>query len=287
MYQVFVCHNPKQLFTPLIYNSPHSGRIYQKSFLNQTSLSLKEIRVSEDFFVDQLLTSVTDNGSFFLEACFPRSFVDVNRSHNDLDSRLINKLVFNRMNSRTAAGLGVIPRVVGDGIEIYSKKLSLDEVNSRLETFYFPYHSQLEKLINLVIKNFGFAILIDIHSMPHNCLDYLANQKHGAPQIVLGDCLGSSCCPMFSQKVFDIFVSQGFRVERNSPFSGGFITKHYGEPNKNIQAIQIEIDRSLYMNEKNFNLHAGFFKLKEKFQNVVRLLSKIKHQKSHSMRAAE
>ena len=121
MYQVFVCHNPKKLFTPLIYNSPHSGRIYQKSFLNQTSLSLKEIRVSEDFFVDQLLTSVTDNGSFFLEACFPRSFVDVNRSHNDLDSRLINKLVFNRMNSRTAAGLGVIPRVVGDGIEIYSK----------------------------------------------------------------------------------------------------------------------------------------------------------------------
>ena len=123
--------------------------------------------------------------------------------------------------------------------------------------------------------------------MPHNCLDYLANQKHGAPQIVLGDCLGSSCCPMFSQKVFDIFVSQGFRVERNSPFSGGFITKNYGKPQKNIQAIQIEIDRALYMDEGTFRLHEGFLELKKKLRNVVYFLSKMGNQKHFLVSAAE
>ena len=273
MHRTFICHSPQNTHTPVIYNNPHSGRIYNVNFLRQTALSFKEMRLSEDFYVDQLLDSVPESGSFLLEACFPRSFVDVNRSPSDLDEKLIAKLNSVGVNPRTAAGLGVIPRIVGDGIEIYHDKLSLEEVKFRLDTFYFPYHNKLQELINRAIESFGVAILFDVHSMPHNCLASLPDGHSPTPEIVLGDCFGTSCSSVFSQEVFDVFVSEGFSVIRNNPFSGGFITKNYGGSHQNVQAIQIEIDRSLYLDEKNFTIHDGFFKLKKKLRNIFHILS--------------
>ena len=287
MQQPFICHTPRNSHTNVIYNSPHSGRIYNANFLTQTALSLKDIRASEDCYVDQLLTSVTHSGATLLEACFPRSFVDVNRAANDLDQKLIEKLNISSSDPRTAAGLGVVPRIVGEGLEIYQQKLSLQEVNSRLDTCYFPYHKQLQKLINQAIKNFGTAILFDFHSMPHNCLENKTSDKSSVPQIVIGDCFGSSCTPSFSEDVFDIFVSEGFSVIKNNPFSGGFITKHYGVSHQNIQAIQIEIDRSLYMDEQNLTLSDGYFALKNKLSDVVHALSNMKEKKRYSVHAAE
>jgi len=271
----------------VIYNSPHSGRIYNANFLRQTALSFKDIRASEDFYVDQLLTSATHSGATLLEACFPRSFVDVNRAAYDLDQKLIEKLDIGSIDPRTAAGLGVVPRVVGEGVEIYQKKLSLEEVNNRLNTCYYPYHKKLQELINQAIENFGNAILFDFHSMPHNCLENNTSDKSCVPQIVLGDCFGSSCSPKFSQEVFNTFVSEGFSVTRNNPFSGGFITKNYGVSHQNIEAIQIEIDRSLYMDEKNLTLSDGYLKLKNKFRDVVHALSNTKERKSFTFQAAE
>ena len=273
MQRPFICHSPKNAGSPIIFNNPHSGRIYNGSFLRQAVLNFKQIRISEDFYVDQLLESVTKSGSFLLEACFPRSFVDVNRSPHDLDEKLIANLNSADINPRTAAGLGVIPRIVGDGIELYDTKLNLDEVNFRLDTCFFPYHKKLKELIGRAVRRFGGAILFDVHSMPHSCLESSTDRRCSIPQVVLGDCFGSSCGSKLSQKVFDIFVSQGFNVKRNSPFSGGFITKNYGLPNQNVQAIQIEIDRSLYMDEKNFMIHDGFFELKKKLQHIFHLLS--------------
>lgn len=287
MQQAFICHNPENSQTNVIFNSPHSGRLYNTNFLKQAALSFKDIRASEDFYVDQLLTSVTQTDATLLEACFPRAFVDVNRAASDLDQKLIEKLKMNNSDPRTAAGLGVIPRVVGEGIEIYQQKLSLEEVNIRLNTYYFPYHEKLQKLINQAIENFGTAILFDFHSMPHNCLENRASKNSCLPEIVLGDCFGSSCSSKFSQQVYDIFVSEGFNVTRNDPFSGGFITKNYGVSHQNIQAIQIEIDRSLYMDEKNLTLGAGYLKLKNKLHNVVHALSDLKEKKDYSFRAAE
>ena len=287
MERPFVCHIPQNNPKPIIYSSPHSGRIYETSFLMQAALSFKEIRMSEDFYVDQLFATVIETGSFFLEACFPRSFVDVNRSSDDLDHKLIAKSDTYRMSPRTAAGLGVIPRIVSDGIDIYDKKLSAEEVKWRLNNFYFPYHSKLRQLIDQAIENFGFAILLDVHSMPHNCLDHLADDKLGIPQIILGDCFGSSSTSNFSQQVYDIFTSEGFNVRRNSPFSGGFITKNYGLPRQNVQAIQIEIDRSLYMDEQNLILHSGFLNLRRKLQNIIYAISTIGLCESYFFQAAE
>ncbi len=287
MQQAFICHDPEYVYTPIIYSSPHSGRIYETEFLDQASLKLKEIRVSEDFYVDQLLQAVTENGGVLLEACFPRSFVDVNRSCDDLDQKLISNLKTGAMNPRTAAGLGVVPRIVGEGIEIYNRKLSIQEINLRLKTCYFPFHERLQGLINRSIDNFGEAILFDVHSMPHSCLENSADDDCLTPEIVLGDCFGLSCSPKFSQKVFDIFVSQGFIVKKNSPFSGGFITRNYGVSSHNVEAIQIEIDRSLYIDERTFELHNGFFKLKKTFQIIINLLSNIKETERYPIRAAE
>ena len=287
MQRTFVCHKPKTLLSPLIYNSPHSGRVYSQRFLRQASLNLKEIRVSEDFYVEQLLDSVPASGSFLLEACFPRCYVDVNRSSNDLDHHLISKLDHCSMNPKTAAGLGVIPRVVGDGIDIYDKKLSLEEVKFRLDKYYFPYHRELKRLIKYSVEKFGMAILLDVHSMPHNCIDHLVDNKASTPQIVVGDCFGSSCSSTFSQTIFESFVSEGFKVRRNTPFSGGFITRNYGAPSQNVQAIQIEIDRSLYMDESNFKLHSGFPLLKHKLENIIISLAKNFDPKNFLFHAAE
>ncbi len=287
MQRPFVCHRPKFFDTPIIYNSPHSGRIYDSDYLEHSVLTLNEIRTSEDYYVDQLLQSVTDNGAFLLEACFPRSFVDVNRAPDELDEKLIAELSPKVMNSRTSAGLGVIPRIVGDGIEIYNEKLNLVEVEARLNAYYYPYHSQLQKIINTTIKKFGVAILFDVHSMPHACLESYTDFRSQLPQIVIGDCFGSSCTSRFSQEVFDLFVSEGFKVAKNSPFSGGFITKNYGVSHENVEAIQIEIDRSMYMNEENLTLHPGFFELREKLGNIVRTLADNKRKKTIKFQAAE
>ena len=273
MQRPFVCHRPKLFDTPIIYNSPHSGRIYNSSFLGHSVLSFNEIRVSEDYYVDQLFQSATENGAFLLEACFPRSFVDVNRSPSELDQKLIAELSSTIMSPRTSAGLGVIPRIVGDGIEIYSEKLSLEEVKIRLNSYYYPYHRQLKKLIGHALEHFGTAILLDVHSMPHACLENFSDDKTQLPQIVIGDCFGSSCSPSFSQEVFDIFESEGFKVVRNSPFSGGFITKNYGSPVEKVHVIQVEIDKSLYMNEEDFRLHSGYEDLRLRLDAIVKSLS--------------
>ena len=287
MQRPFVCHRPKLFDTPIIYNSPHSGRIYNSSFLDHSVLSFNEIRVSEDYYVDQLFQSATENGAFLLEACFPRSFVDVNRSPSELDQKLIAELSSTIMSPRTSAGLGVIPRIVGDGIEIYSEKLSLEEVKIRLNSYYYPYHRQLKKLIGHALEHFGTAILLDVHSMPHACLENFSDDRTQMPQIVIGDCFGSSCSPSFSQEIFDIFESEGFKVVRNSPFSGGFITKNYGVSHENVEVIQIEIDRSMYMNEKKLALHAGFFTLRKKLEKIIRSLAHRKREKSFMFQAAE
>ena len=142
-------------------------------------------------------------------------------------------------------------------------------------------------LIDQAITKFGGAVVFDVHSMPRNSLDHLSEEGANIPQIVLGDCFGSSCDPLLSQEVFEIFVSEGFRVKKNSPFPGGFITKNYGAPKQNVHVIQIEIDRSLYMNERTITLHAGFFKMKKKLRNIINLLSDIKRIDLTAIQAAE
>lgn len=287
MQRSFICHEPKIHCSPTIFSSPHSGRYYTRSFLNQAALSFDKIRRSEDFYVDTLLESVSDCGSVLLEACFPRSFVDVNRSPTELDQKLISNVKEAFINPHISAGLGVIPRVVGSGLEIYRTQISFNEVESRLAGYYFPYHKKLKQVIDKSIAMFGYAILFDFHSMPNSCVSYSRSKRASVPQVVLGDCFGKSSDSVLTEKVLNIFSNAGFRVEMNNPFSGGFITKNYGVPKENVQAIQVEIDRSLYMNEEDYTLHAGYLDLRKKLRNVIYELSLIKNHKNMFSEAAE
>ena len=287
MQRPFICHKPRVGCSPIIFNSPHSGRYYSKSFLNQSVLTFDKIRLSEDFYVDSLLKPVVEFGSVLLEACFPRSFVDVNRSPMELDQKLIRNAKEGLTNARTLAGLGVIPRIVGCGLEMYRTKISLSEVDSRLNNYYYPYHRKLKQVVDDSISAFGFSILFDFHSMPHSCINHSRDNKSLMPQVVLGNRFGASCDEKLSEKIVDIFSTAGFRVEMNNPFSGGFITKNYGIPKENSHTIQVEIDRSLYMNEANYTLHSGHLDLKKKLRKVICEISKIKMFKNNASQAAE
>ena len=269
MIKAYNCHLPKILNSPIIFNSPHSGRLYESKFLKETKLSWDEIRLSEDCYVDNLLDFVTEFGCVLMEATFPRAFVDVNRSSHEMDPKIIKGLKKTLITPRIAAGLGVIPRLVGNGKEIYKKKISLPEANYRLKNYYFPYHEKLKDIIDKSIQKFGLSVLVDFHSMPHNSIQNPDKNRTRLPQVILGDCFGASCHPLLVKKVYDLFVDAGFRVEMNNPFSGGFITQNYGTPLSNIHVIQVELDRSLYMNEANFRPHEGYADIKKRLRSII------------------
>ena len=267
---------PNEHNSSVIFNCPHSGRDYTL-LSNLSILNEYDLRSSEDFFVDDFFEKVSDYGSFFLNAKFPRAFVDLNRSHKELDSRLISSLPKSSYISskKVLSGLGVVPRVVGEGKNIYSSKIDFNEVQQRINKFYFPYHKKLKSLINLNINKFGEALIFDCHSMPHISLSNFSCDENDKPDIVLGNCFGSSCRKETFDQVKKIFNDKGFNVSVNIPFCGGFITKNYGEPKKNVNSIQIEINRKLYMNEKNQTKKSDFNRIKEKFIRISKELSEI------------
>ena len=259
-----------------IYSSPHSGSNYSEEFLAQSNLNLKELRSSEDAFIGELFKIATNYDSAFIEATFPRSFIDLNRSHLELDPKLFQGDFKYESTPRNLAGFGVIPRLSGKGNSIYNRFLSLDEAEKRLKNFYYPYHDNLRDLIHKAQLTSGFAIIFDCHSMPSSFPFFEGtNHKGHASDIVLGDLNGASCDPRLTQRVKATFESQGFSVSLNKPFAGGFITKNYGNPKKSIHAIQIEINRGLYMDEDKIKPKSNFKAFKRTLADIILKLSSI------------
>ena len=239
---------PRRLFTPLVFNSPHSGRIYPERFLAMTRLDHLSIRQSEDAWVDELFARAPHLGAPMLRAHFPRAYLDVNREPWELDPTMFVEPLSDRFNTtspRVAAGLGTLARVVAETKPIYRDRLTLDDARMRIEGIYHPYHAALQKLLSEAISAFGVALLIDCHSMPRITR---ANDK-AAPDIVLGDRYGTTCAPGLVDLAETIFASAGLKVARNRPYAGGFATRTYGRPQHGVHALQIEISRHLYMNE--------------------------------------
>ncbi len=257
----YVISAPFQPTVPFVFNSPHSGRHYTPSFLKQSRLSPLNLRKSEDVLVDQLFQFVPDLGAPLLAATFPRAFVDLNREPLELDPKLIHDPLptqANHKSIRVAAGLGTIARVVAHGVEIYQKPLTLKEALNRIEQYYIPYHQKLAKMIEEQFERFNMAILIDCHSMPSR-----QHTTNGSPlaDIIIGDRYGTTADQDLVAYLSELLQDQGINVAHNSPYAGGYITEHYGAPHKNIHALQIEINRHLYMNEHTLEPHEGFLKL--------------------------
>ena len=252
---------PVSLTSGVVFALPHSGRDYGVSFLNQSILDQLSIRSSEDAFLDQLIDGIEKYGAPKIIANAPRAFIDLNRSTDELDPALISGIKNNIKNPRISSGLGVIPRVVSHGKEIYRGKLSFEQAQSRIKYYWKPYHTDLSNLLQRSQSVFGQSLLIDIHSMPHEAVSTQSSFIK-PPEIVVGDRFGMSSDPEFTNLVISILKQHEFKVAKNTPFAGAFITKHHGKVKKRIHALQLEIDRSLYMDEEKILPNSEFEKLK-------------------------
>jgi N-formylglutamate amidohydrolase len=241
---------PAACRAPILFNSPHSGRVYPRSFLLASRLDLATLRRSEDSFVDELIAGVVERGHPLMRAHFPRCYVDVNREPYELDPRMFDGRLpsfANTRSMRVAGGLGTVARVVGDAQEIYDQRIPVDDALRRIEGLYKPYHRLLRRLMTKIHREFGAAVLVDCHSMPST-----AGPKDERPRadIVIGDRYGTSCVGIVAEVTEHILRQRGYVVSRNKPYAGGFITEHYGSPASARHAVQIEINRALYMDER-------------------------------------
>jgi N-formylglutamate amidohydrolase len=264
----FTLMRPAAQSTAAIFAAPHSGRDYTPAFLARATLDEHTIRSSEDAFVDLLFDMAPDYGAPFLVAGAPRAFVDLNRAPDELDPALIEGIRRGAHSPRIASGLGVIPRVVANGRPIYRGKLSLEEAQGRINRCWRPYHDALQDLLDETHARFGEAILIDCHSMPHEALENVGGGA-GRPDVVLGDRFGAAAAGGVVDRIEEAFRNAGLRVARNMPFAGAYVTQHYGRPSRRCHAVQIEIDRALYMDERRIEPSADFHAFRSLLADVV------------------
>lgn len=238
----------------LIVASPHSGRVYPPGFVEGSRLSLKQLRSSEDAYVDQLAAAALPMGAVVLTAHVARAVVDLNRARDDLDPLAVDGVPPARTRSaRTLAGLGVIPRVVAHGRAIFDRPIARQLADKLLDRYWQPYHDQLALLMDEAVARFGRAVLIDLHSMPRVALSHLAPR----PEVVLGDRHGRSAARWVRGRLCTALEGEGLHVRMNTPFAGAYIAKAYGQPERDRHVLQLEIDRSLYMDEGGIQPHGG------------------------------
>jgi len=260
---------PDPVMTPIVVASPHSGRHYPPGFLRATTLDERGIRSSEDAFMDMLVAEAPRLGAPLLAAEYPRAYLDLNRSPEELDPAVVEGVGRRMQTPRISSGLGVIPRVVANGRAIYRGKLTRAEADARIAQLWQPYHGALNDLMSEAQARFGQAVLLDFHSMPHEALDSVARPGQRRPEVVLGDRFGASASSDIVDALEAAFYGAGLVVSRNAPFAGAFITQHYGRPSRGRHAVQIEIDRALYMNERLVRPSAEFESVKRIITEVL------------------
>ena len=252
---------PVEQLLPVVVASPHSGAVYPRAFLDASPLDLALLRRMEDCHVDRLGSGAVEIGAPLLRALFPRVFLDVNREPWELDPAMFVEPLPRYVKTRTpriAAGLGTIPRVAGNGLEIYRAKLTFREAQQRVESLHAPYHAQLAALVEETRRRFGQALLVDLHSMPSASWGGRWPEGSRGADIVLGDCHGTACSRGIAAAADAHLSDRGYSVVRNDPYSGGYTTKRYGRPDKGRHALQVEINRALYMDEATLEPRADF-----------------------------
>lgn len=277
---------PAKLSLPLVFASPHSGAHYPAEFVEGAALELGALRRSEDAHVDDLFGSAPLLGAPLLRALYPRAFLDVNREAYELDPEMFDAPLpayVNTTSARVAAGLGTIARIVASRREIYRGKLSFAEAERRINGVYKPYHRALRNLVGRAWSTFGFCILVDCHSMPSTGLPTEADDGRGI-DVVLGDRGGMSCAPAVTACMEDALSACGYRVTRNNPYAGGFTTQHYGDPANGVHAIQIEINRAIYMDEMTLQRRASFQRLRENLAGVIAAVAALAARDSEALR---
>ncbi|WP_417268300.1 N-formylglutamate amidohydrolase [Celeribacter baekdonensis] len=271
----YLLQRPERRTSCVVFASPHSGRDYPTEMVQQSVLSPLQLRSSEDAHVDRLYADVPRFGAVMVSATYPRAWVDLNRRVDEMDPALVAGVSRVGLNPRIASGLGVIPRVVAGGRSIYHGKISREEAENRIRTVWKPYHRLLQAVIDESLALFGQSILIDCHSMPREALSVVRSGKGRRPEVVIGDRYGASANPGVVSEVERAFRQQGFEVSRNVPFAGAFVTQHYGHPARRCHAVQVEIDRSLYMDECTLEPRPDFSDIRARVSAAAEVIADI------------
>ena len=268
----FTITMPQTGAAPLVFASPHSGHDYSADFLAATRLDPQVLRRSEDSHVEQLFDAAPGCGAPLIAASFPRAYCDVNREAWELDPAMFDGALpawVNTSSPRVEAGLGTIARVVASGEPIYRDKLRFADVEARIRELWQPYHDALSRLIWDARARHGACLLIDCHSMPAHAVE----ERRHPPDIVLGDAHGTACADAVTRSVEQALLDRGYTVRRNDPYAGGYVTRHYGRPREGIHVLQIEVARSLYMDELTNEKQPGFDRLHADLTALVTLLA--------------
>lgn len=273
--EAFHLMEPAELVSAAVFSSPHSGREYDEDFVRLSRLDARSLRASEDAFVDRLFDAAPRWGAPLIAAVAPRAYVDLNRGPEELDPAVVRGVRATGLSPRVAAGLGVIPRIVAEGRAIYHDKISLDDARARIAARHTPYHDRLEALMGRAERRFGRAILFDCHSMPSDALRSAPRVKRGRAEIIIGDRFGTSAARPIVAEAIAAFEAAGFAVASNAPFAGGHITQRYGRPAQNWHAIQIEIDRRLYLDQRRVAPSEDFNSLKATLDLVIHDLTMV------------
>ncbi|MGH1417288.1 MAG: N-formylglutamate amidohydrolase [Hyphomicrobiaceae bacterium] len=266
---------PRRTVAPVVLCSPHSGRSYTKHFLSQSKLDPLSLRRSEDCFVDELFGPASEIGVPMIAARFPRAYLDVNREPFELDPVLFGDDPLpdyaNTQSVRVTGGLGTIARVVADGENIYKAPISVAAAQERIQLLYQPFHAALSSLLSDTLAKYGTALLLDCHSMPSTST--ATTSGNGVrPDIVIGDRFGAACASPISGFLKQQLTELGYNVHMNRPYAGGYITEHYGRPSRGVHAVQLEINRGLYLDESRLRTTDGFASLQTDLRTMAERL---------------
>lgn len=267
----FSIDEPVSVVSPVVFASPHSGRLYPKGFLEACTASMIDLRRIEDAYVDRLLAEVHQSGAPVICGLVARAYVDLNRAESEMDPHMFENPSsgwFAQRSPRVEAGLGCIPRVAFNGAPIYGHRLRREDADNRLEQVYRPYHRALEALLRRAQAMFGQAWLIDCHSMPAE-----TEASARSPDVVIGDRFGASCGPGLADLVESLFRARGYSTARNTPYAGGFATLAHGHPPIGRHALQIEVRRRLYLDEASVEPHDGFLTLRRHMGEIAQEIS--------------
>ena len=251
---------PTRLRLPVIVSSPHSGTFLPPEVRAAMRVPEELLRQLDDGPVDRLWADVPELGGILLRACYRRAYVDLNRDPLELDPEATRELPAGarpRMSPRVRAGLGVVPSRVGTR-RLYRRPLELGEIEERLHRVYHPYHRILGGELEALRRRFGVALLLDVHSMPSS----IAGDGRVLVDLCIGDRYGRSAARELVALSLEFFRGRGLRVAHNRPFAGGHVVERHGDPARELHALQIEIRRALFLDEKSFALHAGFAPLR-------------------------
>lgn len=257
--KIFEEFNVKDPQFPIVLSSPHSGNLFPPEFLENSALSEKELRSSEDCFVSEIIKEASDAGIPLISMNIPRTFVDANRDKIEIDDKMFFDAPQSSNNAgsrRCRVGLGVIHRIVYPNKNIYDGLLSYQEGMDRIKYVYDAYHKRLKQLVDKCVRKFGFCLLVDCHSMPSMICNIMNEEK--PLDFCICTLFDESCPTQMSEFLSKALEKFDYRVEFNRPYAGAYIAFNYCQPRKNIYTLQLEINRSLYMNEKSLSKNKHF-----------------------------